>query len=89
MAKYFGDIAKGCKDILSGGISYDNKFNVSTKVGGHVRWRANPALKPFAFGRKPAQHATRQARRVPVEAPRNSRFSACFPRTRPIITSPF
>jgi len=35
MAKYFGDIAKGCKDILSGGISYDNKFNVSTKVGGH------------------------------------------------------
>jgi len=63
MAKYFGDIAKGCKDILSGGISYDNKFNVSTKVAGQVRRTTRPAGRP----RRSALIARPVSRRSPAK----------------------
>jgi len=32
MAKYFGDLAKGVKDVLTGGLSYDNKLSFNTKA---------------------------------------------------------
>ncbi|CEF99623.1 Eukaryotic porin/Tom40 [Ostreococcus tauri] len=34
MAKYYGDIAKTAKDLLSGGFNYDHKFAFDTKAAG-------------------------------------------------------
>ena len=53
-------------DILSGGISYDNKFNVSTKVAGQVRRTTRPAGRPRLARSSPVPSV------VNKEAPRNS-----------------
>jgi len=46
---------------LSGGISYDNKFNVSTKVAGQVRRTTHPAGAPASRARaRPAQPKPRE-----------------------------
>ncbi|MDA9099054.1 hypothetical protein N9L76_08985 [bacterium] len=53
---------------MSGGISYDNKFNVSTKVGGQVSLNPNPNHLTDAPDTR-----TRDARHLTVEGPRNER----------------
>ena len=48
MAKFFGDIGKSVKDVLTGGVSYDNKLDYSTKLQG-VGIKGNVAQKGEAI----------------------------------------
>jgi len=45
MAKYFGDIGKAVKDVLTGGLSYDNKFNISSKATDDLSVKAESVMK--------------------------------------------
>ena len=66
---------------MSGGISYDNKLNVSTKVAGQVR-RARPAGAPVSRAR------ARPAQPKPRETPQTSALLSRFPRHRRARTPP-
>jgi len=49
MAKFFGDIAKSVKDVLTGAISFENKYDYSTKTSQGVGIKGNLGTKGEDF----------------------------------------